>query len=140
MPLIGREAKNVPVTARSTTLRAIPATMTFQGATACGARTRLLTTTGFANKGNDTFGPIGPCIVPRNRSPPTIRRYLSIKCLCQRRADDRTRIPRSMVWSVAELIANCSAITTLSPGDVIATRTGAVVGRQRHQGQSRRDR
>jgi 2-keto-4-pentenoate hydratase/2-oxohepta-3-ene-1,7-dioic acid hydratase in catechol pathway len=39
--------------------------------------------------------------------------------------DTNTRL---MVWNVAELIANCSSITTLSPGDVIATGTGAGVG------------
>jgi uncharacterized Fe-S center protein len=33
-----------------------------------------------------------------------------------------------MVWTVAELIATATSVTTLSPGDVIATGTGGGVG------------
>ena len=79
----------------------------------------------FANKGNDTFGPIGPYIVPRKfvRDP----QNLAIKCYVSGELMQDTNT-NMMVWNVAELIANCSSITTLSPGDVIATGTGAGVG------------
>lgn len=79
----------------------------------------------FSNKGNDTFGPIGPYIVPRKfiRDP----QNLSIRCYVSNdmMQDTNTNL---MVWSVAELIATVSSVTTLSPGDVISSGTGAGVG------------
>ncbi len=79
----------------------------------------------FANKGNDTFAPMGPYLVPRQfvKDP----QNLSIRCYIsgERMQDTNTN---KMVWTVAELIATVSSVTTLSPGDVIATGTGAGVG------------
>ncbi len=79
----------------------------------------------FSNKGNDTFGPLGPYITPNefveNPSNLFIHLYLNDEIM----QDTNTNL---MVWNVAELIATASSVTTLSPGDVIATGTGAGVG------------
>ncbi|MFA5585002.1 MAG: fumarylacetoacetate hydrolase family protein [Saccharofermentanales bacterium] len=79
----------------------------------------------FSNKGNDTFGPLGPYITPAQFIPDidnlSIRLYLNGEIM----QNTNTNL---MVWSVAELIATASSVTTLSPGDVIATGTGAGVG------------
>ena len=79
----------------------------------------------FSNKGNDTFAPIGPYLVPKKFvSDP---QNLSIRCYVGGELMQDTNTNK-MVWSVAELIATASSVTTLSPGDVIATGTGAGVG------------
>lgn len=79
----------------------------------------------FSNKGNDTFGPLGPFIVPAKFiSDPNnlaIKLYLNGELM----QDTNTNL---MVWDTAELIATASSVTTLSPGDIIATGTGAGVG------------
>ncbi len=79
----------------------------------------------FSNKGNDTFGPFGPFIVPSkfisNPDNLPIKLYLNGELM----QDTNTNL---MVWNTAELIATASSVTTLSPGDVIATGTGAGVG------------
>ncbi|MFA5585003.1 MAG: fumarylacetoacetate hydrolase family protein [Saccharofermentanales bacterium] len=79
----------------------------------------------FSNKGNDTFGPLGPYIVPSkfisdpNNLP--VKLYLNGELM----QDTNTNL---MVWDIAELIETASSVTTLSPGDIIATGTGAGVG------------
>lgn len=79
----------------------------------------------FSNKGNDTFGPLGPYITPseflKDPNNLSIHLYLNDNVM----QDTNTNL---MVWNVAELIATASSVTTLSPGDVIATGTGAGVG------------
>ena len=79
----------------------------------------------FSNKGNDTFAPIGPYIVPKKfvKDP----QNLSLRCYVsgELMQDTNTNL---MVWSVAELISTASSVTTLSPGDIIATGTGSGTG------------
>ncbi len=79
----------------------------------------------FANKGNDTFAPIGPYLVPRQFIPDP--HDLSIRCYVSGELMQDTNTNK-MIWTVPELIATASSVTTLSPGDVIATGTGAGVG------------
>jgi len=79
----------------------------------------------FSNKGNDTFGPFGTYLVPAKFVPDP--QNLSIKCWV---SGDLMQVTNTnkMVWTIAELIETVSSVTTLSPGDVIATGTGAGVG------------
>jgi len=79
----------------------------------------------FSNKGNDTFAPMGPYLVPRQfvKDP----QNLGIRCYVSGELMQDTNT-NQMVWSIADLLATVSSVTTLSPGDVIATGTGAGVG------------
>ena len=76
-------------------------------------------------KGGDTFGPLGPWVTTADEVPDpqalTIRTWVN--------GDLRQEASTSeMVFSVAALVAWCSASFTLAPGDVITTGTPAGVG------------
>jgi len=78
-----------------------------------------------AGKARDTFGPLGPALVPAEQVPDPGR--LPIRCrvngeLMQDTATDR------MIWSPSRCISALSFLFTLQPGDVIALGTGAGVG------------
>jgi 2-keto-4-pentenoate hydratase/2-oxohepta-3-ene-1,7-dioic acid hydratase in catechol pathway len=79
----------------------------------------------FANKGNDSFAPMGPYITPARFMPDL--KSLHIRCFHN---GDKVQdfAMSNIVFGIPELIANASSITTLSPGDVIATGTGAGAG------------
>ena len=123
--VIGRKGKNVPAS------QALDYVAGYTCYNDVSARDRMMRHNEtflydwFSNKGNDTFGPIGPYVVPRQFVPDPqnigIRCYVSGELM----QDTNTRL---MVWNVAELIETASSVTTLSPGDVIATGTGAGVG------------
>ena len=102
--VIGREAKNVPVDRALDYIAGYTCYNDISGRDRMRRKNETFDYDWFANKGN-----------------------LSIKCYVsgELMQDTNTNL---MVWSVAELIANCCSITTLSPGDVIATGTGAGVG------------
>jgi 2-keto-4-pentenoate hydratase/2-oxohepta-3-ene-1,7-dioic acid hydratase in catechol pathway len=123
--VIGREAKNVPVDKALDYVAGYTCYNDISGRDRMIRKNETFDYDWFANKGNDTFGPIGPYIVPRKfiKDP----QKLAIKCYVSGELMQDTST-KHMVWTVAELIANCSSITTLSPGDVIATGTGAGVG------------
>lgn len=79
-------------------------------------------------KSFDGFCPLGPSITTREAVADVQR--LRISC----RVDGETRQDAStaqMIFSVAHLVAHCSAATTLEPGDVILTGTpaGVAMGR-----------
>jgi 2-keto-4-pentenoate hydratase/2-oxohepta-3-ene-1,7-dioic acid hydratase in catechol pathway len=79
----------------------------------------------FRGKSLDTFGPIGPCVVPRERIPDP--QTLSIQC----RLDGKTvqsAHTGQMIFSVREIISYCSRHFTLEPGDIIITGTPSGVG------------
>ena len=79
----------------------------------------------FANKGNDGFAPMGPYITPAKFMPD----LSDIGIRCYHNGDIVQDFNSSnIVFTVPELIANASSITTLSPGDVIATGTGSGAG------------
>jgi 2,4-didehydro-3-deoxy-L-rhamnonate hydrolase len=123
--VIGCEAKNVPVNRALDYIAGYTCYNDISGRDRMRRKDETFDYDWFANKGNDTFGPIGPYIVPRKFVPDP--QNLAIKCYVSGELMQDTST-KHMVWSVAELIANCSSITTLSPGDVIATGTGAGVG------------
>lgn len=76
-------------------------------------------------KSYDTFGPIGPRVVPASEIPDP--QSLTVRC----RVDGRVVQDGStadMIFSVAEIVSIVSHTTTLLPGDLIATGTPAGVG------------
>jgi len=76
-------------------------------------------------KSLDTFAPIGPAIVTSDEVPDP--GTLPIRCRVNGEVlqDSNTR---ELIFSVPELIAYCSRMFTLEPGDVISTGTPAGVG------------
>ncbi len=76
-------------------------------------------------KGFDTFGPIGPWLVTRDEVPDPQRLDLWLEVDGHRYQNGNTR---TMVFSVAELVAYLSRCMSLQPGDVISTGTPPGVG------------
>lgn len=79
----------------------------------------------FRGKSFDTFGPMGPWLVPAGciADPQNLRMTLSVNG--ESMQDGNTS---QMIFSVAEQIAYLSRILTLQPGDLIATGTPDGVG------------
>lgn len=79
----------------------------------------------FRGKSFDTFGPMGPWLVPRDclGDPSTLRLTLDVNG--ERMQDGSAG---DMIFDTAEQIAYLSRITTLKPGDLIATGTPTGVG------------
>jgi 2-keto-4-pentenoate hydratase/2-oxohepta-3-ene-1,7-dioic acid hydratase in catechol pathway len=71
-------------------------------------------------KGCDTFGPIGPWLVTTDeiRDPQSLDMWLDVNG--QRRQTGNTR---TMIFTVAQLVADVSRYMTLLPGDIITTGT-----------------
>jgi 5-carboxymethyl-2-hydroxymuconate isomerase len=76
-------------------------------------------------KGGDTFAPFGPWVTTADEVPDPQSLRIRTWVNGEPRQDGSTA---DMVFSVAELIAWCSASFTLEPGDVITTGTPAGVG------------
>lgn len=76
-------------------------------------------------KGFPTFGPVGPWLVTADEvgDPQDLSMWLSVN---GRRVQDGST--RTMIFSVAQIIAYCSQFTTLEPGDIITTGTPPGVG------------
>ena len=71
-------------------------------------------------KGCDTFGPIGPWLVTSDevKDPQNLDMWLDVNG--QRRQTGNTR---TMIFSVAQVVADVSRYMTLLPGDIITTGT-----------------
>jgi 2,4-didehydro-3-deoxy-L-rhamnonate hydrolase len=76
-------------------------------------------------KGFDTAGPIGPWLVTTDEitDPQTLDMWLDVNGKRMQTGNTRT-----MIFSVAQIIAHVSAYMTLMPGDVITTGTPPGVG------------
>src|SRR4051794_39041129 len=76
-------------------------------------------------KGCDTFGPIGPWLVTTDeiRDPQNLDMWLDVNG--KRRQTGNTR---TMIFGVAQIVADTSKYMTLLPGDIIATGTPPGVG------------
>lgn len=79
----------------------------------------------FAGKSRDTFGPLGPFLVPTEFIPD--RRNLRIRCFLNDEVMQDTDTSQ-MIWGVEQCIEYISSCVTLEPGDVIALGSGAGVG------------
>ena len=78
-----------------------------------------------AGKTRDTFGPLGPALVPADQVPDV--EGLRIRCMVNGEVMQDTGVDR-MIWGPARCISALSRIFTLQPGDVIGLGTGAGVG------------
>ena len=85
-------------------------------------------------KGCDTFGPIGPWLVTRSDVPNPQRLGLWLDVNGERMQTGHTR---TMIFSVARLIAYTSRFITLHPGDVLTTGTPPGVGMGRRDAAGR---
>ena len=76
-------------------------------------------------KGCDTFGPIGPWLVTTDeiKDPQNLDMWLDVNGEKRQRGNTRT-----MIFGVADLVADVSKYMTLLPGDVITTGTPPGVG------------
>lgn len=75
-------------------------------------------------KGQDTFCPIGPYVVPAGGVDPD-----NLEIVCRVNGEERQRArTNTMRWNVAELIAHASRHVSLQPGDILLTGTPAGVG------------
>ena len=75
-------------------------------------------------KAVDTFGPLGPTLIPARMVDPQ-----SLTLLCRINGVERQRFSTSdMVHTVAEVIEFITARITLNPGDVITTGTSLGIG------------
>ncbi len=76
-------------------------------------------------KGFDTFGPVGPWLATRDEvpNPQAIDLWLDLNGERMQRGSTAT-----MIFPVSELIAYCSHLMTLEPGDLITTGTPPGVG------------
>ena len=80
----------------------------------------------FIQKGQDTFGPMGPFIVPREfyGNPMTdLKQTLHVGTDQRQKADSS-----DMIHSVWEVIEYASSLVTLQPGDIIGAGTSGGVG------------
>jgi 2-keto-4-pentenoate hydratase/2-oxohepta-3-ene-1,7-dioic acid hydratase in catechol pathway len=77
------------------------------------------------SKGQDSFAPMGPCIVTADEipDPQTLDLNLTVNGIEKQRSNTAY-----MLFKVDELIADISQGITLEPGDIIATGTPAGVG------------
>ena len=76
-------------------------------------------------KSFDGFGPLGPWLVTADELPDPQTIALSLAVNRQTRQQGNTR---SMIFSVAQIVAHLSEFMTLLPGDVVTTGTPAGVG------------
>jgi 2-keto-4-pentenoate hydratase/2-oxohepta-3-ene-1,7-dioic acid hydratase in catechol pathway len=80
----------------------------------------------FVQKGQDTFGPMGPFIVPKEffGNPMTDLKQTLLVGSDQRQQSDSS----DMIHSVWEVIEYASSLVTLQPGDIIGAGTSGGVG------------
>ncbi len=71
-------------------------------------------------KGCETFGPLGPWLVTKDRipDPQNLDMWLTVNGETRQKGSTRT-----MIFGVAHLVAYCSQFMVLQPGDVIITGT-----------------
>lgn len=77
------------------------------------------------SKGQDTFAPMGPCIVTTDEIIDPHNLNLTTHVNGVEKQNSNTKF---MLFNVNQLIADISSVMTLEPGDIIATGTPAGVG------------
>lgn len=83
----------------------------------------------FRGKSLDTFGPIGPCLVPARDIPSP--QNLEICCRLNGKTVQSANTSQ-MIFSIPEIVAFISKHITLVPGDIVITGTPAGVGALHH--------
>ncbi|RZJ34307.1 MAG: FAA hydrolase family protein [Flavobacterium sp.] len=81
------------------------------------------------SKGQDTFAPMGPCLVTKDEitDPQNLELSLQLNGVEKQRSNTKF-----MLFDIADLIVDLSTVFTLEPGDIIATGTPAGVGAGRN--------
>ncbi len=81
------------------------------------------------SKGQDTFAPMGPCIVTKDeiKNPHDLNLSLTVNGI--EKQNSNTKL---MLFNIPALIEDLSSVFTLEPGDIIATGTPAGVGAGRN--------
>lgn len=81
------------------------------------------------SKGQDSYGPFGPCIVTADEipDPQNLDLWLTVNGEMKQKSNTR-----HMLFKVSELVSDISAGITLEPGDIIATGTPEGVGAGRN--------
>ena len=76
-------------------------------------------------KGCDTFGPLGPWLVTTDeiKDPQNLDMWLDVNGVRKQTGNTKT-----MIFTIAELVADVSKYMTLLPGDVVTTGTPPGVG------------
>ncbi len=79
----------------------------------------------FPSKGFDSFSPIGPVIVTSDEinNPQNLELELRVNDTLKQKGNTK-----DMIFNIEQILSYCSSITTLEPGDLIATGTPAGVG------------
>jgi 2-keto-4-pentenoate hydratase/2-oxohepta-3-ene-1,7-dioic acid hydratase in catechol pathway len=77
------------------------------------------------SKGQDSFAPMGPCIVTADEIGDPHNLDIRTHVNGVEKQNSNTRF---MLFNVPQLIADISSVMTLEPGDIIATGTPAGVG------------
>lgn len=83
----------------------------------------------FRGKSLDTFGPIGPCLVPADKIGDA--QALDIQCRVNGRMTQSSNT-RHMIFDIPTIVAFVSQNFTLLPGDIILTGTPSGVGPLKH--------
>jgi len=83
----------------------------------------------FRGKSFDTFGPMGPWLVPASCIADPMNLRMTLDLNGERMQDGNTS---EMIFNIAEQIAYLSRILTLKPGDLLATGTPTGVGMGRN--------
>ena len=83
----------------------------------------------FRGKSFDTFGPMGPWLVPASCIADPMNLRMTLDLNGERMQDGNTG---EMIFNIAEQIAYLSRILTLKPGDLLATGTPTGVGMGRN--------
>ncbi|MCP4373457.1 MAG: fumarylacetoacetate hydrolase family protein [Deltaproteobacteria bacterium] len=121
--VIGRKAKNIP------TESAMDYVAGFTCHNDITDRSLMMLPDGrldfYSGKSRDTFGPLGPVIVPTELVPDPDS--LRIRCLLNGKVMQDSGADQ-MIWGPAKCVSYLSGCTTLMPGDVIALGTGAGTG------------
>jgi len=117
--IIGRRAKSVPVE------RALDYVFGYSIMIDVSARDCRRAGQWIYSKGQDTYGPFGPCIVTTDEIPDPQRLDLWLSVNGKMKQKSNTR---HMLFKVADLVADISAGITLEPGDIIATGSPDGVG------------
>lgn len=81
------------------------------------------------SKGQDTFAPMGPCIVTKDEITDPHNLNLSLKVNGIEKQNSNTKF---MLFNINDLIVDLSTVFTIDPGDIIATGTPSGVGAGRN--------
>jgi 2-keto-4-pentenoate hydratase/2-oxohepta-3-ene-1,7-dioic acid hydratase in catechol pathway len=79
----------------------------------------------YRSKNFDTFGPIGPCVVPCNEIADPHNLKIDLKINGEIRQQSNTK---NMIFKIPEVLAFLSKFVTFTPDDIVATGTPSGVG------------